>query len=310
MDSILSATNVSKAFGEFVALQNVSLEIDRGSVLGLLGPNGAGKTTLIRILTGITGPDSGSIKMQNGDGSIPSISYLPEERGLYKSMKVWEQALYLTQLKGLEKDVASSYLAHWFEIFQMMDWLNKPVEALSKGMQQRLQFVITVASKPDILILDEPFSGFDPVNAETIKKELLALSQTGVTVILSTHDMSSVEELCTDICLINKGKSIINDKLDTVRAQYGKNLFDLNFTGSKVAFANALGHRFELVSIKSKEETHTAEVRGHGTPTSNELLRALIPHIEIHSFREQLPTMNDIFLDLVNEKHLESPEHE
>ena len=310
MAAILSVTNISKSFGEFVALDNVSLAIESGSILGLLGPNGAGKTTLIRILTGITGPDSGSVNLFEHNHKVTRISYLPEERGLYKSMKVWEQALYLTQLKGLSRIEATTNLKLWFDKFQMSEWLNKPVDSLSKGMQQRLQFVITVASKPDLLILDEPFSGFDPVNADIIKNEIIALSESGITIVLSTHNMSSVEQLCTHICLVNRGKIMINNHLSEVRSQYGKNQFEITFKGSTVGFANALGHRFELVSIATKNEIHTAQIKSHGPHSANDLLGALLPYVELKSLNEHNPSMNDIFLEVVNEVQLESTPHE
>jgi ABC-2 type transport system ATP-binding protein len=293
---ILKTIDISKSYGDYKALDGVSIEIERGSIFGLLGPNGAGKTTLIRILTNITAPDSGGLEFS--DDKL-KIGYLPEERGLYRKMKVWEQAVYLTQLKGLSKGEAEKRLKPWFERLSMQGWINKRVDELSKGMQQKLQFVITVAHEPEVLILDEPFSGFDPVNAEELKKEILRINESGTTVILSTHNMTSVEELCESICLINQGKVILNGNLQEIKNQFGSSIFEIEFSGSQMALANAIGHQFELVKLVEKNERIKAEIRGDGSVSSNQLLNSLIQHIEIYSFRKLTPSMNDIFIDLV-----------
>ncbi len=304
VEDVIIVENVSKSFGSFKALQNVSLNIPKGKIFGLLGPNGAGKTTLIRILTGITGPDQGFVSINGKDRQIGQIGYLPEERGLYRKMKVWDQALYLTKLKGLSDSDVKANLRVWFERMDMVDWRNKPVESLSKGMQQRLQFVITVASNPDILILDEPFSGFDPINAEQLKQEILRLKSEGTTIVLSTHNMASVEELCSHVCLINNGQTILNDSLSAIKASYSKSIFEITFKGSQVAFANSLGFQFEIVSIKEDNDVTKALIKSHGKVSPNDLLSALIKHLTIKSFREVLPIMHDIFIDMVNNEQL------
>lgn len=304
VEDVIIVENVSKSFGSFKALQNVSLNIPKGKIFGLLGPNGAGKTTLIRILTGITGPDQGSVSINGKDRQIGQIGYLPEERGLYRKMKVWDQALYLTKLKGLSDSDAKANLRVWFERMDMIDWRKKPVESLSKGMQQRLQFVITVASNPDILILDEPFSGFDPINAEQLKQEILRLKSEGTTIVLSTHNMASVEELCSHVCLINNGQTILNDSLSAIKASYSKSIFEITFKGSQVAFANSLGFQFEIVSIKEDNDVTKALIKSHGKVSPNDLLSALIKYLTIKSFREVLPSMHDIFIDMVNNEQL------
>ena len=304
VEDVIIVENVSKSFGSFKALQNVSLNIPKGKIFGLLGPNGAGKTTLIRILTGITGPDQGSVSINGKDRQIGQIGYLPEERGLYRKMKVWDQALYLTKLKGLSDSDAKANLRVWFERMDMIDWRNKPVESLSKGMQQRLQFVITVASNPDILILDEPFSGFDPINAEQLKQEILRLKSEGTTIVLSTHNMASVEELCSHVCLINNGQTILNDSLSAIKASYSKSIFEITFKGSQVAFVNSLGFQFEIVSIKEDNDVTKALIKSHGKVSPNDLLSALIKYLTIKSFREVLPSMHDIFIDMVNNEQL------
>lgn len=305
MSNILSADSVTKYFGDYAALKGVNLQVPEGSIFGLLGPNGAGKTTLIRILTHITAPDSGTVSFQGRplhEAATEQIGYLPEERGLYRKMKVWEQAVYLCQLKGLNKVEAIVRLKEWFKRLHMTDWWNKPVHALSKGMQQRLQFVITVAHQPKLLILDEPFSGFDPVHAEELKKEILRLKDEGTTIILSTHNMSSVEELCENICLIHQGDVILSGSLSEAKQQFSKSLFEIEFKGSQVGFATALGHQFEIVKINEHSEVKKAVIKAHAQVGSNDLLKALLSSVEIIGFKEQLPSMNDIFIDLVKEK--------
>lgn len=299
MGALLEAQHIHKYFGEHHVLRDVSISVSTGSVFGLLGPNGAGKTTLIRALTRITAPDEGQVIFNGSelnDTSRYSMGYLPEERGLYRKMRVWEQALYLTQLKGVEKPTAIKRLDDWFERFAMSDWKNKRVEELSKGMQQKLQFVTTVAHDPQLLILDEPFSGFDPVNTEEIKQEILRLKDEGKTIIFSTHNMSSVEELCDDIALIHQGQNILHGNIGEVRSRFSQNKFDIAFKGSKVAFANAMGHLFEIAEIEEKGEIFHATVISHSKEGSRQLLRALADNVEVIRFEEKVPSMHDIFI--------------
>ncbi len=302
MSYLLEGNNINKHFGNFQVLKNVSIGIPEGQIFGLLGPNGAGKTTLIRTLTQITAPDSGEILFKGQalkTSNTSDFGYLPEERGLYRKMKVGEQALYLCQIKGLDKKQAYAQLKPWFERLEMESWWEKKVEELSKGMQQKLQFAITVAHRPKILILDEPFSGFDPINTEAIKREILMLKEEGTTIVFSTHNMASVEELCENITLINRGKNILSGSVSDIRKSFSKSLFEVEFHGSKVAFANALGYQFEIAEITEKPEFTQAVVMAHDGASSKALLTSLIQHVEIISFRENLPTMNDIFIDLV-----------
>lgn len=303
MSILLQAQHIDKYFGEAHVLKDVSIDVREGSIFGLLGPNGAGKTTLIRALTRITEPDSGTVfyKGQRLTDEIRrSFGYLPEERGLYRKMKVWEQAMYLTRLKGVEKQKASNQLDDWFERFNMQEWRKKRVEELSKGMQQKLQFVIAVAHDPELLILDEPFSGFDPVNTEDIKAEILRLKEERKTIIFSTHNMSSVEELCDDIALIHNGQNILFGGTQSVRSSFSQNLFEVVFKGSKVAFANAMGHRFEIDTLTETGDQFHAVVRSHTEESSKYLLKALAEFVEVLSFREKIPSMHDIFIAQVS----------
>ena len=294
--SDIHVNNVGKAFGDFVALDNVSISVPSQSIFGLLGPNGAGKTTLIRIITGITGPDSGTVLF----GKNHTIrGYRPEERGLYKKMKVWEQAIYLTQLKGFSSNEAKDLLKPWFEKLKMTEWLNKEIEALSKGMQQRLQFAITVAPNPDVLILDEPFSGFDPVNAEEINREILALNENGTTVILSTHNMNSVEELCSHVALLNRGEVVVNDSLQNVKNEHKESHFSITFSGSQVAFVNLLGPNYEVLKMSENGNQVLALIKAYEGAQPMKLLSVLSNSFNILKFEEQLPTMNDLFISMV-----------
>jgi ABC-2 type transport system ATP-binding protein len=304
MSIILEASHIHKSYGKHHVLQGVDLQIEKGSIFGLLGPNGAGKSTLIRILTGITAQDEGFINFSSAfDAAHRSrqIGYLPEERGLYRKMKVWEQAVYLTQLKGLDKSEAVSRLREWFERLDMMPWWKQRTDELSKGMQQKLQFVITVACNPTLLILDEPFSGFDPVNAEEIKREILRLKSNGTTVVFSTHNMASVEELCDDISLLNKGKIVLAGQTQSVRESFGSDLFEVHFKGSHLSFAHALGYLFEIDAISDHGSLHKASVRSHSKEGSNHLLKALTEHVEVVRFEQKIPSMHDIFIAQVNE---------
>ena len=300
--SIIQIQHVSKSFGEKVALQDVSLEIPEGKIFGLLGPNGAGKTTLIRIINRITIPGDGAV-LFNGrpisDADVARIGYLPEERGLYRKMKVGEQCLYLAQLKGMSSREATKELKQWFRKFGIEDWWYKKVEELSKGMAQKIQFITTVVHKPSLMILDEPFSGFDPVNAELIRGEILRLKDEGATVILSTHNMESVEELCDEIALINQARLVITGGVDEIRHKYGNNNVELVYTGDPVADAEGL---FRVLSDTDNAGRHTAVLSINPEATSNEALKAVMDSgVTVNSFKELIPRMNDIFIKLVTE---------
>jgi ABC-2 type transport system ATP-binding protein len=300
--SVLSVKHVSKIYASHTALDDVSLEVPEGSVFGLLGPNGAGKTSLIRIINQITGPDGGEIFLMGkklNPEDISKIGYLPEERGLYKKMEVGEQALYLAQLKGMSRTDAIKKLKIWFEKFEMTSWWKKKIEELSKGMQQKVQFIVTVLHEPKLLILDEPFTGFDPINANLIKDELLDLKNKGTSIILSTHRMESVEELCTHIALINKSKKILDGSVKEVRKQFKSNLYEIEYKGTSIGFANALWTGFELMETLQQEDHSFATVKNLGTASPNDLLKLLINDVEIISFKERVPTMNDIFIEAI-----------
>lgn len=304
MQSILSAQNIVKKYANHTALNDVSVEIPRQSVFGLLGPNGAGKTSLIRIINQITGPDNGTVLFEGERLSpkhIGQIGYLPEERGLYKKMKVGEQALYLAQLKGLSGTEAKRRLKVWFEKFEINSWWNKKIEELSKGMQQKVQFIVTVLHEPKLVILDEPFSGFDPINANLIKNEILNLRQQGATVLFSTHNMASVEELCDHIALINKSKKILDGSVKEIRKQHKSNIYELTFKGNMIGFTNAMWAGAELIQHTTDEDLNMVRVKLKGK-TSNDLLQAILPAVEIHSFKEIIPSMNDIFISKVKDE--------
>ena len=281
--ALIALKNVSKSFGETVALENVSLELPEGKIFGLLGPNGAGKTTLIRIINRITIPTSGQVLFQGKpitQSDVERIGYMPEERGLYRKMKVGEQAMYFAQLKGMSKADAQASLKEWFERFGIQKWWNKKVEELSKGMAQKVQFITTVVHNPKLLILDEPFSGFDPVNAEIVRREILRLKEEGSTIILSTHDMSSVEELCDNLALINNSHVVITGGVDEIRRQFGKNEVELVYT--------------------DEQGTHTS-ILPKETDGALTLEFYLQKGVNIVSYRELIPRMNDIFIKLVSE---------
>ena len=281
--AIIEIKNVSKSFGEKVALENVSLEIPEGKIFGLLGPNGAGKTTLIRIINRITIPTSGQVLFQGKpitQSDVERIGYMPEERGLYRKMKVGEQAMYFAQLKGMSKADAQASLKEWFTRFGIQKWWNKKVEELSKGMAQKVQFITTLVQNPKLLILDEPFSGFDPVNAEIVRHEILRLKEEGSTIILSTHDMSSVEELCDNLALINNSHVVITGGVDEIRRQFGKNEVELVYT--------------------DEQGTHTS-ILPKETDGALTLESYLQQGVNIVSYRELIPRMNDIFIKLVSE---------
>jgi len=297
--NILTIQNVTKQYAAHRALDDVSFDVPRNSVFGLLGPNGAGKTSLIRIITQITAPDKGQIsfngKLLHPD-HIEEMGYLPEERGLYKKMEVGEQALYLARLKGLSRADAMKRLKYWFEKFEIQAWWKKKIEELSKGMQQKVQFIVTVLHEPKFLILDEPFTGFDPINAELVKNELLALRENGCTIVLSTHRMESVEELCTHIALINKSKKILEGSIKEIRKKYKSNIYEVHYLGNKIGFTNALWTGYELLGLKDEGEHSVARVKMLENQKPNDLLGLLIPHVELLGFREIVPNMNDIFI--------------
>lgn len=304
-DFIFEAKNVYKQFGDYVALNNVSIQVPKGSIFGLLGPNGAGKTTLIRIINQITAPDTGSLFFNGSPlttDHVSKIGYLPEERGLYKKMQVGEQCLYLAQLKGLSKSEAKLRLKFWFEKFEIQSWWNKKIEELSKGMAQKVQFVVTVLHEPELLIFDEPFTGFDPVNANLIKDEILGLRDRGATIIFSTHRMESVEELCDHISLIHKANKIMDGSVKSIRETFKSNVFEISFKGNILGFTNALWTGAELLSRKSEDDISTVKVKLLGNSTVNNLLTAVMPFVEIISLKEVIPTMNDIFIQAVTQE--------
>ncbi|HRE76106.1 MAG TPA: ATP-binding cassette domain-containing protein [Flavobacteriales bacterium] len=307
MMDILRAENIVKRYRNHTALSGVNIAVPEGSIFGLLGPNGAGKTSLIRIINQITGPDEGTVYFRDEKLSphhLSNIGYLPEERGLYKKMKVGEQSLYLARLKGMSKQEATRQLQIWFEKFEISGWWNKKIEDLSKGMAQKVQFITTVMHQPKLLILDEPFSGFDPINADLIKKEILRMKENGTTIIFSTHNMGSVEEMCDEIALINNSKVILDGKMSDIRKRFRSQVYEVEFNGNMIAFANALWAGFELLEREQVEPNHfRSRVKLLGNNTTNNLLSALIPHVEIRSVREIIPSMNDIFIEVVQSQN-------
>jgi len=300
---LIQCKDVCKSFGEKVALDHVSVDIPKGKIFGLLGPNGAGKTTLIRIINRITIPNGGEV-LFNGrpitQDDVEKIGYLPEERGLYRKMKVGEQAMYFAQLKGMSSRDAAVELKKWFVRFGIESWWNKKVEELSKGMAQKVQFITTVVHKPSLLILDEPFSGFDPVNAQIIREEILRLKAEGATIILSTHNMESVEELCDNIALINKSHVVITGGVDEIRHKYGNNNVELIYTGNVLASAPGV---FNVLSDQDDAGRHTAVLALENGADGNKALREIISQgVTVNSFKELVPRMNDIFIKLVTEE--------
>ena len=301
MKPILEAINVRKAYAAHVALDDVSLSISEGSIFGLLGPNGAGKTSLIRIITQITGADEGEIRFRGerlNPSHIAQIGYLPEERGLYKKMKVGEQLLYLARLRGLSRADALGRIRGWLDRLELKPWAEKNVEDLSKGMQQKVQFIATVLHEPKLIILDEPFSGFDPINANLIKDEILELRNQGATIIFSTHRMESVEELCDSIALINKSHKVLDGSVADIKNQFKTNTYELEGRGRFM-----LTHPdFEVIEQKERENGHVfARVQIHAPATPNDLLRFAMTQLEIQAFRERIPSINEIFIQRVRE---------
>ncbi|HEV7350228.1 ATP-binding cassette domain-containing protein [Telluribacter sp.] len=299
--NILETHNIVKEYANHRALDDVSISIPRGSIFGLLGPNGAGKTSLIRIINQITGPDSGHVLFDGkplNQNHIARIGYLPEERGLYKKMKVGDQLLYLAQLKGLSKQQAMEKLKGWFIKFDIKTWWDKNVSDLSKGMQQKVQFVSTVLHEPDLIILDEPFSGFDPINANLIRDEILELRQRGSTVIFSTHRMETVEELCDYIALINRSKKVLDGPKKQIKEQFKTNTYFVEYRGE----LNGLAERYTLRSSREIEPGfQRTDIQLSEGITANQLIQDLISQVEVRAFGENIPTMNDVFMRAVNE---------
>jgi len=299
---LFQASEIVKNYASHRALDHVTISVPEKSIYGLLGPNGAGKTTLIRIINRITAPDEGSLSfmgrpMQEED--IHQIGYLPEERGLYKKMKVGEQALYLAQLKGLSRHEALKRLRQWFEKFEIESWWNKKVEELSKGMQQKVQFIVTVIHQPRLLIFDEPFTGFDPINTRMLKEEILRLRDEGATIIFSTHDMGSVEELCDHITLINRSKTLLEGPIDTIRERYAGNEYELRFEGDVNLLTATLNSRFSILEHTKEGNVSILKIKlnNHGTP--NDALKILLDSGKILSFNKLTPRMNEIFIRVV-----------
>ncbi len=305
MNNLLSIDSVSKHYGDFTALNKVSLNIKEGSIFGLLGPNGAGKTTLIRIINQITQPDEGKVLFNNEPLNIKhikDIGYLPEERGLYPKMTIGDQVVYLAQLKGLDRDTAKSELRKWFDKFEIDDWWNKKVTELSKGMAQKVQFIVTVLHKPKLLIFDEPFSGFDPINANLIKDEILDLREKGATIIFSTHRMESVEELCEDIALINKSNKILDGNLYDIKTKFKSNIYEVGVNATNPDSLNKeLESIFETAkpSFKTIGENLKLNIKLNNKQNSDQLLKILNQSGKVIHFKEVIPSANEIFINSV-----------
>lgn len=313
--NLISAIGVVKDYSGHRALNKVSMEVPRGSIYGLLGPNGAGKTTLLRIINQITAPDQGKILFEGAPISQdhrPMIGYLPEERGLYKKMKVGEQAIYLARLKGLSRQEALKRLKKWFRKFEMEAWWDKKVEELSKGMAQKVQFITTVLHEPSLLIFDEPFSGFDPINVNLLKQEILDMKEKGATIIFSTHNMSSVEELCDHITLINESEAVLQGEISAIRERYRANKYRVTFQGSEEKLSRGLDPRFKLLGVEENGMGRNAVIQILNEQTgSSDLIRNLVDITEVKAFQEILPGMNDIFIQVVHDtKQKKGPEHE
>ena len=311
--NIIDVQHVTKRFSEHVALDDISVSVPQGCVFGLLGPNGAGKTTLIRILMRISFPDHGEIFFKGhpmSEKDIYDMGYLPEERGLYKKMKTGEQAMYLAQLKGLDKQEAYKRLRAKFEQFDIMEWWNKPVEELSKGMQQKVQFITTILHRPSFLILDEPFSGFDPINANLLKDEIAQLKRDGATIVLSTHNMASVEEICDHIALINRSRKILEGDIYEVKKRFKKNIFSIQVPNFSADFVHQIQNQQYTICSQSQNDYYTRfDIKIPDGKSPNELLQFFTQNCEIHSFNEIMPTMNEIFIEQV-EKANQQPSHE
>lgn len=301
---MLKLINIVKQYTNHRALDDVSIDIPEGKIFGLLGPNGAGKTSLIRIINQITAPDSGTIYFDNellSPKHIEQIGYLPEERGLYRKMKVGEQMIYLAQLKGLRKVEAKKRLTYWFEKLDITSWWDKTIEDLSKGMQQKVQFIATVLHEPKLIILDEPFSGFDPVNAQIIQDEILELNKKGATIIYSTHRMETVEELCDNIALINKSKKVLDGSVKEIKKQYQNQTYSIEYRGNLNEPSNPL---FQSLESKSQEDSNYIKIKINQEFTLNDALSYLIPHVQILQVQEIIPTIHDIFIEKVTQPGL------
>ena len=298
---MLSIRNIVKQYAGHRALDDVSLEVESGKIFGLLGPNGAGKTSLIRIINQITAPDSGEVYFNGhklNQSHIERMGYLPEERGLYKKMEIGEQMIYLARLKGLTRDEATTRLKHWFKKLDMESWWKKKIEELSKGMQQKAQFVATVLHEPDLIILDEPFSGFDPVNAELIKDEILELNRNGATILFSTHRMESVEELCDSIALIHKSHKILDGRVKHIRNSYKNETYLVEYTGEQLIFDGS--QPFEVLSeVAGEDNSNTIKIK-LSNASANDVLQYLLPKTRINMLQEVIPSMNEIFIEKVN----------
>ena len=313
---IIEIKNVRKSFSNHVALNNLSLKVPKGSIFGLLGPNGAGKTSLIRIINQITAPDSGKILIEGSPlkrEHIKDIGYLPEERGLYKKMKVGDQAMYFAQLKGMNKKEAKSKLLYWFEKFEINNWWNNKIEDLSKGMAQKIQFITTVIHEPKLLILDEPFSGFDPINTNLVKQEILDLKHKGTSVILSTHNMNSVEEICDNIALIDQSNKILEGKVDELKEQFSEGLWEITFKGNVVSFANSVWGGWTLVNQEQlSENIFKSTIQLADKLKLNDFIKGIIDSVEIVEITKVIPSMNDVFIKAVKDSNLPktSEDHE
>jgi len=297
-----SVSNVNKVFESTQALTDVTLSVNKSSIFGLLGPNGAGKTTLIRIINQITAPDSGEVFLEGRrmtSADVEKIGYLPEERGLYKKMKIGDQAIYLAQLKGMKRHSAMKALKFWFEKFEIAAWWDKKVEELSKGMQQKVQFITTIVHQPQLLIFDEPFTGFDPINANLIKQEILGLRDNGATIIFSTHNMGTVEDLCDHIVLINKSKKILDGAVTEVKERFKTNIFELTYQGEFSKVETTLGKSYTILEHSEKGQEGRIKIHHPNGNGNNEVLHLLMPVADIKSFREVVPNMNDIFIRVV-----------
>jgi ABC-2 type transport system ATP-binding protein len=304
--NILEINNVTKTFVNHRALDNVSLSVPKGVIFGLLGPNGAGKTTLIRIINYITMPDSGEVLLKGERlkaSHVGIIGYLPEERGLYKKMTTGEQALYFAQLKGMKKNEAVKKLKYWFDKFEIGNWWNKKVEELSKGMQQKIQFIVTILHEPELLIFDEPFSGFDPINANLLKQEILELKRKGSTIIFSTHNMSSVEELCDNIALINKSKKILDGELYQIKQSFKDNMFDVTFKGNFDKFSASLTDRYQIIFVEQQNGNTIGRFKLLHDTSTNDLISSLLPFGNIVGVKELIPSANDIFINVVEDSN-------
>ncbi len=300
------AKNVTKSFDQHRALDKVSINVPEGSIFGLLGPNGAGKTTFIRIVNRILAPDEGELFFRGkplSPSDISDIGYLPEERGLYKKMKIGEQAIYLAQLKGLSRHDALKKLNYWFEKFELKAWWNRKVEELSKGMQQKVQFIVTVIHEPEMLIFDEPFSGFDPINVNLLKEEILEFRKKGATIIFSTHNMASVEELCDHIALINNSRKILDGNVWEIKKTYKTNTFEIQFTNFEGDTRSFLPSTFEVLEQTTINEHLIAKIRIPADAKPNDLIREMLPHVMIQSINEIIPSMNDIFIRTVTSQN-------